>query len=213
MQQRTESLRTLRKQDNRRKLIEATISLIAEEGISAVTVSRVVERAGVSRGLINLHFETKEAMMIEVMDSLNFEWRDAVRDTYNDTERPAAEVLMASMMVSLSPPIMESQKMAVWYCFYADPWYRKVYEERYFETDQETLEAIAGLIESMDREAGYGLGAPLIMARALRALTGGLWLELLTEPDKTNMEEARVAFKAILVRLFPKHYGPEASLA
>ncbi len=213
MSQVTESLRTQRKQDNRRKLIEATISLIAEEGISAVTVSRVVERAGVSRGLINLHFETKEAMMIEVMDSLNFEWRDTIRDTYRQTDLPLPEVLKATLMVSLSPPIMEPQKMAVWYCFYADPWYRKVYEERYFETDQEALEAIAEMVGTLDQEGSYGHGAPLIMARALRALINGLWLELLTEPGRTNMEEARLAFKTVLTSLFPKHYGPKANLA
>lgn len=212
MPQGTESLRSLRKQDNRRKLIEATISLIAEEGISAVTVSRVVERAGVSRGLINLHFETKEAMMIEVMDSLNHEWRDSIREAYqaHDSNSTPAQTLRETMMISLSPPIMEPTKMAVWYCFYADPWYRKVYEERYFETDQETLEMVAGLIEALDQEGGYGHGEALIMARALRALVNGLWLELLTEPDKTNMDEARTAFKAVLTGLFPKHYSATA---
>ncbi len=58
----------------------------------------------------------------------------------------------------------------------------------------------------MDKEAGYGLGSPLIVARSLRALMGGLWLELLTEPDQTNMEEARSAFIMILKRIFHKHY-------
>ncbi len=121
MPQGMENLRTLRKHDNRRKLIEATISLIAEEGLSSVTISRVVARAGVSRGLINLHFDTKEAMMIKVMDSLNYEWRDSIRDHYRNPIGTPAETLVAIMMVSLNPPVLELRKMSVWYCFYADP--------------------------------------------------------------------------------------------
>ncbi len=213
MPQVVESLRSLRKQDNRRKLLEATISLIAEEGISAVTVSRVVERAGVSRGLINLHFDTKEAMMVEVMDTLNYEWRDAIRDSYSNPGETPAETLLRAMMVSLNPPIMDPLKMAVWYCFYADPWYRKLYQERYYETDQETLEVIASLVETLDKEGGYKHGNPIQLARSLRAFVGGLWLELLTEPDKTNMKEARTCFKQVMAGLFPKHYGPKATLA
>ncbi len=213
MPQGMESLRSLRKHDNRKKLIEATIELIAEEGIASVTVSRVVERAGVSRGLINLHFETKEAMMVEVMDTLNFEWRDALRDSYRgraeEGSETAAETLHRTLMISLNPPILDPRKTAVWYCFYADPWYRKIYQDRYFETDQEALEAVAKLIGTLIEEGGYAYESPLNTARALRALMNGLWLELLTEPDKTNMEEARSAYLSVLTSLFPKHFPLE----
>ncbi len=214
MPQGMENLRTLRKYDNRKKLIEATISLIAEEGIASVTVSRVVARAGVSRGLINLHFDTKEAMMIEVIDSLNQEWQEAARDVYARENVTTAERLLAILMISLNPPILDARKMAVWYCFYADPWYRKIYQERYSESDQESLEAMADLLAALDEEGGYGYGDPMIMARSLRSLIGGLWLEVLTEADRTNMEEARACCLLVLRGLYPKHYPlpePEAS--
>lgn len=55
----TLSKREEKKAANRRKLIEATIDSIAERGLVDTTVSAVVERAGLSRGMVNLQFESK----------------------------------------------------------------------------------------------------------------------------------------------------------
>ena len=202
------SLREQRKQGNRRKLIDATIAVIAESGISGVTVSRVVERAGVSRGLINLHFDTKEAMLAETLETLNGEWREAWQEALEQTFDSDAERLVALLMSSLHPPVFGYEKLAAWNCFFADPKYRQVYQDRCHANDQAYLEKVAKICAKLDEEGGYGLGSSLLVARALRSMTGGLWLELLTEPDHVSLEEARKACRLVLSRLFPKHVPP-----
>lgn len=198
--------REQRKQDNRQKLIDATVALIAEGGLAAVTVSRVVARAGVSRGLVNLHFETKEAMLAEVMVALSEEWAVSWRRILDDPRGGAAERLQRLLETNFLPPVFADDKMATWHCFYADPGYRRLYRERCHATDQAHLEALAGLVETLDREGGYGVGPGLLAARALRSVTGGLWLELLTEPEALGPEEARTACRLVLQRFFPKHF-------
>ncbi|GAB5470513.1 MAG: TetR family transcriptional regulator C-terminal domain-containing protein [Rhodospirillales bacterium] len=191
-----------RKLQNRRKLIEATIQLISEVGISGVTVSRVVERAGVSRGLINLHFETKEAMLLEVLDSLTGEWGAAWQEEAQEPSDDPARKLLDLLLISFRPPVFDTARNSAWQCFYADPRFRSTYQERYHETDQAYLECLAELCRQV---SGQGLGQSLATARILRAVTGGLWLELLTEPDHFTLEEASEACRLTLLRFFPDH--------
>ncbi len=213
MQQAIVSLREQRKQDNRRKLIDATIAVIAESGISGVTVSRVVERAGVSRGLINLHFDTKEAMLAETLETLSSEWSEIWRDILEQSFENEAERLVALLLSNLRPPVFGYEKLATWNCFFADPKYREVYQERCYDVDQAYLEEVAEICAKLDADGDYGIGSSLLIARALRSMTGGLWLELLTEPDHVSVEEAQTACRLILSRLFPQHMSAPKTAA
>lgn len=49
------------KETRRQQLIEATIDLLARRGYSETTMADVADGAGLSRGIVNFHFESKEA--------------------------------------------------------------------------------------------------------------------------------------------------------
>src|ERR1700754_2198883 len=56
--------------DGRRSmLIEAATRCLSIGGIGAFTVDRICKEAGVSRGLINHHFEGRDGLLIEVYKS------------------------------------------------------------------------------------------------------------------------------------------------
>ena len=59
--------RSMPKQARRKQLIEATIKCIAEKGLSGTTMADVTQQAGLSMGIVNLHFETKEKLLIETL--------------------------------------------------------------------------------------------------------------------------------------------------
>lgn len=50
---------TARRQATRRKLYEAAVTLIAEQGFSATTVEEIAERAGVAKGTVYYNFASK----------------------------------------------------------------------------------------------------------------------------------------------------------
>ena len=56
--------RTEQKLLTRQKLIESTMEVIAAEGFSGVTMAKVAERAGLSRGIGNFHFQSKEQLLL-----------------------------------------------------------------------------------------------------------------------------------------------------
>jgi len=57
------SLRSLRAQATRRKLLDASADLLAERGYSRVSTAAVAERAGVAHGTLFKHFPTKSELL------------------------------------------------------------------------------------------------------------------------------------------------------
>ena len=52
--------RKLSREARRSQLIEATIETLAARGYARTTLTEVAKQAGLSHGLVNFHFETKE---------------------------------------------------------------------------------------------------------------------------------------------------------
>ncbi|MDQ2836976.1 MAG: TetR/AcrR family transcriptional regulator [Actinomycetota bacterium] len=57
----------------RRRLLEATVSSLAQVGWTATSVSMVAARAGVSRGAAQHHFPTRESLFEAVIDHITSE--------------------------------------------------------------------------------------------------------------------------------------------
>src|SRR5690606_12335101 len=66
----------------RQQLIEATIDSLATRGFSGTTMADVTDGAGLSRGIVNFHFDSKETLLVETLRSLADEysahWRNAL---------------------------------------------------------------------------------------------------------------------------------------
>jgi TetR/AcrR family transcriptional regulator, transcriptional repressor of bet genes len=52
----------------RQQILRAAYDIAARRGLDALTVRHVAERAGLSVGLVLFHFETKDALIIAVLD-------------------------------------------------------------------------------------------------------------------------------------------------
>ena len=59
--------RTESKEVRRKQLIDATIESIAQNGIAGTTMSTVTETAGLSLGIVNFHFESKQKLFEETL--------------------------------------------------------------------------------------------------------------------------------------------------
>ncbi|MEW2577531.1 TetR/AcrR family transcriptional regulator [Streptomyces syringium] len=56
-----------RRQNTRRKLFEAAVTLIAEQGFSSTTVDEIAERAGVAKGTVYYNFASKSVLFEELL--------------------------------------------------------------------------------------------------------------------------------------------------
>ena len=75
-----------RKEDRPQEITEAAFAVFAEKGYAATTVAEVAQRAGVSKGLTYLYFQTKEELFKAVIKSVVIRRVDALVDAVETTE-------------------------------------------------------------------------------------------------------------------------------
>ncbi|MFI5689559.1 TetR/AcrR family transcriptional regulator [Streptomyces sp. NPDC051636] len=72
-------MRDDQREASRRRLIDAALGILAEEGFRGLTVKKVGDRAGVSRGMVNYHFESKAGLVEAVINDIREVFVDRLR--------------------------------------------------------------------------------------------------------------------------------------
>ena len=150
--------RTAPPEERREQLIAATIRCVANQGLADTTIATVAREAGLSQGIINLHFQTKEGLLTETLRFLADEYRNACRGAAEAAEVSPAAGLEAMVELDFRRTICARDKLAVWFAFWGErkfrPTYRRICAER---------EAMDGLLElgiGLREAAGHRGGPP-----------------------------------------------------
>ena len=194
------------KQRSRQKLITATINSIAKRGFADTTLARVAEGAGLSRGIVNFHFRSKDALFLETLKFLSREYGEQWWRAFDEAGPTAAEKLEAVLMIDFKPPISNRNRLACWFAFYGEAKSRPTYMAECTERDQATFEAIIALCRTIVEEGGYSNLDPERTAWGLGAMGEGLWLDLLISPHTIDTEKSQETVLTYLRALFPKHF-------
>ncbi|MDP5360745.1 MAG: TetR family transcriptional regulator C-terminal domain-containing protein [Paracoccaceae bacterium] len=197
--------RTAPKEVRRSQLIEATIDCIAERGITGTTMAAVTGRAGLSMGIVSLHFESKDNLLKATLTHLSQEVRSTWADKHSDETMTSAQKLWAVAMSSFDPHIFNPKKVAVWFAFFGDARYRAFYRQIVESFDDERGDVLAALCESVAPE-GQDFDA-VGMTDMIESLGDGLWLNALLYPETFTREYCMEQMGALLIAEFPKHYG------
>ena len=68
------NLRSENKKNSNLKLISSTIKNLSKKGINELTMQDVSEGAGLSQGIVNFHFKSKEILLIETLKYISNEY-------------------------------------------------------------------------------------------------------------------------------------------
>lgn len=196
------------KQQTRHRLIETTIDIIADDGFGGVTMAKVAERAGLSRGIGNFHFQSKDQLLLEAFRMLYREHAEAWQKAIADASSPPALRLVTLIETLLSPPIADHRKLAVWLAFWGVAPHRRTYLEICTEGDRAYEEAVERLLRRLspgvEEICGLSLSA---IAVALTGMIDGAHLQYLIAPGRITPEEAVRACLAYLASFFPEFRG------
>lgn len=194
------------KETRRLQLIEATIDSLARRGYAETTMAHVADGAGLSRGIVNFHFESKEKLLVATLqfmaDEYAAHWRAAIAKAGNDPAR-RLEALVAA---DFDRSICNRKKLAAWCAFWGEAKSRPTYQALCGARDDRYQDLLAELCGALIAGGGYDLD-PRQTALGLDALLEGLWLRLMLSNGAMKRETALAAAQAFLVAIFPKHYG------
>lgn len=198
--------RKLSRAARRMQLIEATIETIAERGYARTTLTDVANRAGLSHGLVNFHFETKEKLLTETLLFLSEEykanWQGALEGA---SDSPAAK-LDALIRADFRPEICTPARLAAWCAYWGEAQCRPIYQDKCSSNDEEYYSALLGISTDLAREGGYTYN-PVLVARVLRVTLEGVWLDMMTMNAPYGKDEALTTVFACAAAFFPKHFS------
>ena len=180
---------------------------IARKGLSSTTLADVAKTAGLSQGIVNLHFKSKDNLLHETLRCLADEYKAQFNKTLDRAGPSAADKLLALMQLDLRPSLLDRRKIAVWFAFWGEvksrPTYRKICDER----DQYYDEVVEQLCDNIIAEGGYRNVSAPAAAIALTSMTNGLWLSYLISPKSFDRQQALDAMQGMLHSFFPDHFS------
>jgi AcrR family transcriptional regulator len=204
--------RTASKEKRRLQLIRATIRSIAKRGLSETTIATVAGEAKLSQGIINLHFQSKDRLMVETLRYVADEYRQVWQSALEKTGSGSAERLAALVEADFDKKVCDRNKVAVWFAFWGEsksrPTYRKICAER----DEQYDDLLIELCTDIAQAGRYKAVAPEAVAKGLSAMTEGLWLDLLIDPKSMTPERAKSISFEFLSNVFPSHFGDRSAL-
>jgi len=192
----------------RQQLIEATIETIAAQGYARTTLTDVARQAGISHGLVNFHFATKERLLTETLQYLAEEYRANWSGALDSAGESPAEQLHALLRSDFDPRICTKPRLSAWCAFWGEAQCRPMYQALCGSNDDDYTRTLERICTRLVAEDGRDAD-PVRIARVLRITTEGVWLDMMTMTDPYDAAEAmRTAFTCAAA-FFPRHFDED----
>ena len=199
------------KAKRRRELIESTMDSISRRGLNDTTIAVVAKGAGLSRGIVNFHFQSKEILLTETLQYLSRTYRNHWLEKYRAAPADAVQRLVAIFQADFDPAICNPRNLAVWYAFWGEAKSRPVYSELCGDRDDDRNRTTLRLSREIIRAGGYDL-VPEQVARGLESTAEGLWHSLIMPHRPFNPTEAWRIMASFLSLCFPNHIGRDGTM-
>ena len=168
------------------KLINSAIKSISKRGINETTMSNVSQGAGLSQGIVNFHFKSKELLFIETLKYISNEYLAAFQHRLKSAGNDPRKKIIAIIKNDFDKKICNRDKIAVWYTFLSEVKFKPVYLQICKERDEYYSEIVRSIfVELINKDKNKKLSAKKITT-SLLALTMGLWLDQLVDSDIFN---------------------------
>ncbi|MCP5075920.1 MAG: TetR family transcriptional regulator [Rhodobacteraceae bacterium] len=193
---------------SKRLLIEATLESIAQDGITETTVSKIIERAGLSRGMIHLHFGGKENLLVAAAENFSGVYYSEMDQQITGKSGSPAEMIMAVVRADLSDQILNERSVAIWHAFRgAAPTNAAI--ASYSDTRDKRLRTMicdefTALLKPQDLNNDVTIANEVTLGTL--ALLEGMWTDFLTHPNAFSRETAVRIVARFLDGLFPGEF-------
>jgi AcrR family transcriptional regulator len=185
------------KETRRQQLVEATIDSLAKRGYSETTLADVADGAGLSRGIVNFHFESKEKLLIATLQFMADEYAAHWNAALEKAGEATSAKLWALVAADFDRKICTKRKLAAWCAFWGEAKSRPTYQALCGARDVKYQDLFVALCTELKVEASYTYDAE-VTALGLCAMMEGLWLRLMMG-DGLTREKAHAAAIEYLV--------------
>lgn len=188
------------------RIIDATIDLIAEEGLASVTMQRIATHVGSSNALVVFHFGSKENLFRAVLQYLSDQYDKLWATLVRVPDLSPVERLLGAVDCAQRFSRQHPKWVSVFVVFSSDRKSMQIYNEITMPSDLAyNAEARDLLIEIM-RIGGYTDVDPNTLAESLNYLVHGAWFWDHLNPPEGRSDVLRKTMLMLLHQAFPRHF-------
>lgn len=171
------------RKDRRDQLLDAALHVFAEEGYHSASVSKIAQRANVSKGLMYNYFQSKERVLTTLMVELFDYAMTLMKITPNEviTDERFEEIISLSIQI----PLNEPQRWKL----YMSLAFQKDVTEIIMAEMKPHLQDYIGSISTYFAKKGHE--DPVAMMRIFSALLDGVQMHCLLDPHNFPSEKAK----------------------
>jgi TetR/AcrR family transcriptional repressor of bet genes len=189
----------------RQQLIDAAMSSIAEHGLANTTVARVAEAAGLSQGIVNFYFESKQELLIATLEYVESEFQRVRRDAKRSAAKTPEAQLDAIIEATFDPAVCNPRYLDVWDAFWGEARSRedfnRVCSTHEISQRKETIRLFRKIAEP-EQEAD-ALGTAFFHLLEARPKTRG-------RSGRFDLEGIKHTCRAFLATVFPARFPRSA---
>ncbi|MFO1088039.1 MAG: transcriptional regulator BetI [Hyphomicrobiales bacterium] len=181
----------------RDSLVAATLRVVATEGIENTTIAKICEAAGVSRGLANHYFQSKEELLLIAFQKLLDDLGETTRRASQEQESPTRK-LFAIIHAIFRSEFFNSTARAAYLCF----WTASLSNQQFARINRANYAryhtSVARLFEKAAKQRNVKIHARKA-AIGLIGMIDGLWLDLSIGVDDFSPDDAVAACRDYIV--------------
>lgn len=173
------------KDKRKSQLIAAALDSVAKRGLMETTITHISKGAGMSRGIVNFYFDSKEMMMREALKTMIDEYQDALREALTGGSDDPHARLIALVDAHFSKKLCSAKRLNVMSAFWGHAASQAAYRNQLEASDMAVERAFTACFAHL-QDADLNTASHL--ARQLHALIRGLWLSYMLNPQTVARE-------------------------
>lgn len=173
----------------REALMDATLRCLADRGVERTSIRSICEEAGVSVGLVNHYYSSKDALIADVYDRLADGLLAALKEEVERAGGSARQRLSAFFRASFSSVVLDSDLLRVWLSFWSMTHRSGLIAGVHARTYGNYLATLEEMLAALAREEDLGGLDVRLTAIGLSGLLDGLWVEWCLHSGTFSPEE------------------------
>jgi len=204
----TTDKRRLRGEESRRLILQAAVDSIALEGLGRLTLDRVAERVGISRGLVVFHFKSKKKLVEEVLHYLGLQYSGGWYEIVAEKDEDDVSKLLRLIEYDIRFACENPKYVSAWHAFWGDAKGNQLFHELVVPREEGYTADMASLLEKISDAGGYNKQDLPTITRGLVAMMFGIWTQLHLNPGVDDCSINTDAVRLFLRKMFPNTSFP-----
>ena len=170
-------------------LVEATLVCLQRFGFQGASIRRICAEAGVSVGLINHHYASKDELVAEAYLAITRRLTEQLRAAIDGAAPDARSRLSAFFSGSFSEELLNPRLLDAWLAFWVAVKSADTISRAHDQSYAEYRATISQTLMQLARENRWRRFDSDLAAIALSALLDGLWLEYGLDPNTFSPQQ------------------------